>query len=106
MRRFRWPAFAMCLCTGPVLRLGAEPAGSPDGTFIPNIAGSAVYAAIVQPDGKILIGGVFTSVGGQPRNNLARLHPDGSLESVATFNPGSGVNGRVNSIALQADGKI
>jgi len=27
----------------------------------------------VQADGKILAGGLFTSIGGQPRNRIARL---------------------------------
>jgi len=67
----------------------------------------------LQADGKILLGGYFTSVNGQPRNRIARLHPDGTVESTNTFNPGTGVSGpggggdfRVDSMALQADGKI
>jgi hypothetical protein len=33
----------------------------------------------VQADGKILVGGLFSSIGGQTRNQ-ARLNPDGSLK--------------------------
>lgn len=33
------------------------------------------------PDGRILIGGAFTEVGGQPRARIARLNPDGSLDT-------------------------
>ena len=80
--------------------------GRPDQTFRPEITGSAVYAMAQQPDGKIIIGGNFTSINGQPRNHIARLLPDGTLEGLDTFNPGSGASSQVNCIALQPDGKI
>lgn len=32
---------------------------------------------VLQPDGKIVVGGFFTTVGGQTRNNIARLNADG-----------------------------
>lgn len=60
----------------------------------------------IQPDGKILIGGLFTGVNGQARGNIARLLPDGSLESTATFNPGTGPDVDLDIIRLQPDGKI
>ncbi len=56
----------------------------------------------MQADGKLVMGGGFSMLGGQPRSNLGRLHPNGSLDT--TFNPG--VNGAVWSVAVQADGKI
>src|SRR5438876_8579062 len=68
--------------------------------FDPN-ANGAVYVVVVQPDGKILIGGDFTTVLGVARNYIARLNPNGTLDA---FNPNA--NGTVNSIAVQADGKI
>jgi uncharacterized delta-60 repeat protein len=61
-----------------------------------------VYVVVVQPDGKILIGGEFTSVGGVARNHIARLNPDGTLDTA--FDPN--INGHVLSLAVQADGKI
>jgi uncharacterized delta-60 repeat protein len=66
------------------------------------VANSSVYTLAVQADGKILAGGNFTTLGGQRRNRIARLNPDGSLDS--SFNPGA--NGDVFSLAVQADGKI
>jgi len=77
--------------------------GSVDTTFNPS-ANSTVYAIAIQPDGKILIGGAFTTVGTVPvaRKCIARLNADGSLDT--TFDPNLG--GMVNSIVLQADGKI
>src|SRR6266568_4897906 len=74
--------------------------------FDPN-ANSLVTVVVVQPDGKILVGGNFTTLspnGGAavPRNRIARLNPDGTLDTA--FNPNA--NAQVNAIALQADGKI
>ncbi len=66
--------------------------------------GPYVIATAVQPDGKILIGGGFTSVLGVERNKIARLNTDGTLDTA--FNPNAGVDRNVYSIAVQADGKI
>jgi uncharacterized delta-60 repeat protein len=66
-----------------------------------------VYATAIQPDGKIIIGGDFNSYNGVSRKGIARLHPDGSLDS--TFNPGTGFEGvflGIFSIVFQAEGKI
>ncbi|MBE2285889.1 MAG: IPT/TIG domain-containing protein [Prosthecobacter sp.] len=67
-----------------------------------NIVGSYVGATAVQPDGKTIIAGEFTSVLGVVRNNIARLNADGTLD--AGFNPNA--NGVVYSVAVQADGQI
>ena len=74
--------------------------------FDPN-ANGIVRAVVVQSDGKILLGGDFTTLspnGGAPvtRNHIARLNPDGTLDTA--FNPNA--NNVVVSIAVQADGKI
>src|SRR5205807_1945117 len=74
--------------------------------FDPN-ANGAIRAVVVQPDGKILIGGDFTALspnGGAAvtRNRIARLNPDGTLDS--GFNPNA--NDVVRAIKLQSDGKI
>jgi len=62
----------------------------------------------VQPDGKLVLAGRFTSINGEARNGIARLHADGTLESTATFNVGNGINAGSYKvcIALQPDGKI
>lgn len=72
-----------------------------------NAGFSQVNAVVVQPDGKILIGGFFTSVNGTVRDLVARLNADGSLDS--SFNAAVQSNasfGSVSAIALQTDGKI
>ena len=66
----------------------------------------SVKGIAVQPDGKVLFCGQFTTVNGMPRNHIARLNADGSLESTDTFSVSTGANGNVNCMALQDDGKI
>ncbi|HEX8197062.1 MAG TPA: FG-GAP-like repeat-containing protein [Pyrinomonadaceae bacterium] len=86
-----------------IIRLNSN--GSLDTAF--NIAGgpnSNVFEIVIQSDGKILIGGIFTAVGGTTRNRIARLNADGTLDT--SFNPGSGANQTIQAIALQPDGKI
>jgi len=78
-----------------------NPDGTLDITFNPG-AGGSVRALALQPDGKILAGGDFTTLGGSARNFIGRLNPDGTLDT--TFNPGA--NFSVLSLALQTDGKI
>src|SRR4029079_11561986 len=67
--------------------------------------GALVYAVTLQPDGKILIGGAFETVGEQRRVNLARLNPDGTLDG--SFDPGQAADiGYVNAITVQPNGMI
>ncbi|MBI5386145.1 MAG: immunoglobulin domain-containing protein [Verrucomicrobia bacterium] len=69
---------------------------------------ATVQSIVVQPDGKIIVGGWFTTFNGTARNGIVRLNADGSVD--AAFNPGTGVEGgvdpRVYCASLQADGKI
>jgi uncharacterized delta-60 repeat protein len=65
-----------------------------------------VAAMVVQPDGKIVIGGAFTSVNGVPRSNLARLNPDGTLDPGFANSPVAGVSGPVHALALAQDGSL
>lgn len=63
-----------------------------------------VYAVAISPAGKIFIGGDFTEFDGSPRNGIARLNADGSLDT--TFFPGAGANNTVSALAIQSDGKV
>lgn len=79
--------------------------GTLDTTFnVGDGADDVISAIVVQPDGKILIGGAFNNYDGVERNFLARLNADGSLDS--TFNLNSGIDDFVSAVALQPDGKI
>jgi uncharacterized delta-60 repeat protein len=90
-----------------IARLNAD--GTLDAGFDPGpgISGgwiSSVKCIVVQPDGRILIGGSFTDFNGISRNGIARLNANGSLDSA--FNPGAGANAEVRAIALQPDGSV
>lgn len=78
-----------------------NPDGTLDNAFVPNANGSVASFAI-QVDGKIIIAGAFTTVGGQARNRIARLNPaDGQPDS---FDPNA--NAAVRKVLIQRDGKI
>ncbi|SDA89029.1 delta-60 repeat domain-containing protein, partial [Algoriphagus alkaliphilus] len=86
-----------------IARINAD--GSLDTSFNPGTgANFTVWSMVLQPDGKILIGGDFTGYNGTTRNYIARINADGSLDT--SFNPGTGANSTVRSIVLQPDGKI
>jgi len=96
-----------------VARLNAN--GSVDAAFDP---GSGLTTSdegeeeanviLVQPDGRVLVGGSFTQVNGVERQSLARLLADGSLD--VTFDPGvvEGLSESlvVRALALQPDNKV
>jgi uncharacterized delta-60 repeat protein len=65
---------------------------------------NAVNAIAIQSDGKILLGGAFSSYKGTSRNRIVRLNTDGSLDT--TFGIGTGFNNQVWSIVIQPDNKI
>lgn len=65
-------------------------------------ANNTVYAVEVQQDGYIIIGGAFTKYNNIPRNRIARLKSDLSLDE--TFDPGAiGFNNVVQAVALQGN---
>jgi uncharacterized delta-60 repeat protein len=89
-----------------VARLNAD--GTLDTAFQNGFSGAdgIVRSIATQPDGKVLIGGNFTSVNGLTRNAIARLNGDGTVD-VGFQNGLSGANNQsVTSIAAQSDGKV
>lgn len=79
--------------------------GSIDPSFNPGTgADDSIHGVAIQPDGKIVIVGAFTSYNGAARNRIARLEADGTLDT--SFDPGSGSNNAVNCVGIQVDGKI
>ncbi|HEX2748309.1 MAG TPA: immunoglobulin domain-containing protein, partial [Verrucomicrobiales bacterium] len=64
----------------------------------------AVNALLRQPDGRILLSGNFTTVNNAPRNRIARLNADFTLD--AGFNPGTGASASVDTLALDGSGRI
>ncbi|CAC9972455.1 T9SS sorting signal type C domain-containing protein [Flavobacterium panici] len=81
------------------------PNGSQDPTFNTGLGADAIIDDIlIQPDGKILIGGRFIKFNDQSYQHLVRLNTDGSIDT--SFNIGEGFDKNVYAIALQSDGKI
>lgn len=96
-----------------VARFGAT--GALDSGFNPVLArgvgfNGLVHALAVQPDGKVVVAGEFTTYNGVPRRGVARLLANGSLDS--SFDPGEGANSQfggladVQAVAVAPDGKI
>jgi uncharacterized delta-60 repeat protein len=85
-----------------ILRLDTN--GSVDPSFNigngPTIAGKT----LVQPDGKVIVFGGFTSWNGTPAGKIIRLLPNGSPDP--TFTTGAGFDNDITTASLDADGKI
>ena len=60
-------------------------------------ANGSVRSIVSQTDGRVVMGGLFTSVAGVPRNYVARLNFDGTLDT--SFNPGNGADGFIYALA-------
>ncbi|HSH67264.1 MAG TPA: delta-60 repeat domain-containing protein, partial [Bacteroidia bacterium] len=80
-----------------------------DGTFDISFnkitgANGEIMASAVQPNGRIIIAGNFSAFHFQSRNHVARLLENGKLDH--SFNVGTGTNGTVSAVAVQADKKI
>lgn len=73
-----------------------------DTGFDPDANGN-VYALAKQPDGKLIVAGAFTSIAGTTRNRIARLNPDGSLDTgfASVY-----VDSTIRAAVVQADGRI
>lgn len=83
-----------------------NPNGSIDVTFsVGEGFDNYIYALDIQPDGKIVAGGWFTTFQGEPHNKIVRLNTDGSLDE--SFDTGTGISQHwVYSVTVQPDGKI
>jgi len=92
---------------GRIVRL--ESTGALDTAFTTaNGAGanSDVYAIEIQSNGKIVVGGDFTSWNGTTVGRIVRLESTGALDTAFTTNTGTGANSSIFAIAIQSDGKI
>jgi uncharacterized delta-60 repeat protein len=83
-----------------------NPNGTEDGTFAVSNAfqpGEGVYKVTIQPDGKILVGGSFTSFNTNPVNRLLRLTTLGADDGLSI---GTGFDDTVRDVSLQTNGRI
>lgn len=89
-----------------VVRLHAD--GSLDTGFDPGSGPNGeVDAMALLSDGKVLIAGSFTQVSGTTTGRMARLHPDGPLDTGFNLGPTlSGDSPRIRALALRPDGRI
>jgi uncharacterized delta-60 repeat protein len=80
--------------------------GTLDSTFFATGSGvySTVWALAVQSDGRIVIGGDFTSVGGTSRYHVARLNSNGTLDG--SFIPTNAINYSVLAVAVQTNNAV
>jgi len=84
-----------------IARLNAD--GSVDQDFVVGTGFNQIVRDVkIQPDGKVLVVGNFTSYNGTPRVRMARLNSDGSLDE--TFEVGTGFNGNVLRSIFTNDG--
>jgi uncharacterized delta-60 repeat protein len=101
--------------TDQILRLNAD--GSIDSSFSSTARttdGAAVRAIAIQPDGKILVGGLFTAFNGSPRRGIVRLLSNGTVDpnfaAVTMTDPpmtlSGGPSGLWTEPKVQANGKI
>jgi uncharacterized delta-60 repeat protein len=90
-----------------LVRLNSD--GTVDTAFYTNLGtgfGSTVRPTVQQSDGKIIVGGDFTSFNSNTRNRLVRLNSDGTEDTAFYTNLGTGFSGTVWTLALESDGKI
>lgn len=85
---------------GSIVRLNSDGSRDTNFTTTPGFQGqSATVAALaLLPDGRVMVGGQFSTYNGTSRDGIARLMADGSLDG--TFNPGTGISSPTNRIIL------
>lgn len=82
---------------------------SSNGAYVPGFAPvlqtvGRVGAVAMQPDGKLVIGGDFSEINGNPARNLARLNLNGTVD--VAFTAAAPAAGQVRALVLQPDGKV
>ena len=91
-----------------IIRLNSD--GTIDNSFVSNSGFDIGISSIAQQsDGKILIGGAFTTYNGTSVNTLIRLNTNGSLDNSfvsAIGSRGTGFDNVVNGMVVQSDNKI
>ena len=100
--KFLWLTLIVLIGIGSA----AAAPGDLDSSFNPGTigTGTSLFTAVAQSDGKIIIGGSFTTIGTATVNRLARLNPNGSLDT--TFNTGTGPDNTVRKVYQLPDGKF
>ncbi|MGZ5020335.1 MAG: delta-60 repeat domain-containing protein, partial [Chthoniobacterales bacterium] len=79
-----------------------ETNGDLDLSFAAQFTNGQVQVMVMQPDGKLVIAGAFSKVNGVARRNIARLMPDGSLDT--SFDALGSTDGTITQVIRQTDG--
>lgn len=89
------------------------PNGAIDGSFLLNGPGpnpaQTITALHILSNGKIMVGGSFSTFNGQPRGSIVRLNSNGNLDlafDAGSGGPGTGPNSVITEVKSQMDGKI
>ena len=77
--------------------------GSVDSGYNP-VADGSVRALLLQPDGKMLVGGQFTTLGGASRQNLGRLVASGAVSQSLAVVPGTGASAGTGTVTWSRSG--
>jgi uncharacterized delta-60 repeat protein len=86
-----------------IIRLNSD--GTKDSSFITGVGfNNNVKTIKIQNDGKIYLGGDFTSYNGIAENRIVKLNSNGTKDN--SFISGNGFNSSVNCFSIQNDGKI
>jgi uncharacterized delta-60 repeat protein len=85
-----------------IIRINTD--GTLDATFNTTGFNAAVNTVVIQPDGKIICGGTFTTYRGVTVNRIVRIDSTGTRD--ATFNVGVGFDGTVNTLAIEPSSKV
>ncbi|HEX7915213.1 hypothetical protein [Rudaea sp.] len=79
-----------------------DPTWNPAPTSPAGIA--RINALVLDGKGSVFVGGSFTSIGGQTRNNIAKLSTTGTGAADATWSPSA--NNSVNALAIDSNGRV
>lgn len=89
--------------TKKIARINTD--GSLDASFIVGTGFSSYVNSIaIDSSGRIIVGGNFTSYNGITTNRIARINPDGTLDT--SFPMGTGFNGRVDALTFDSNNRI
>jgi len=87
-----------------------KPNGTLDSTFNGAASDGSVNSMVLQPNGKLVIGGTFETVGGASHHALARLSTDGSVDSTFPdldfYVDAGNLNAYIENVLEQTDGNI
>jgi uncharacterized delta-60 repeat protein len=89
--------------TTRIIRLNSN--GTQDTSFVTGVGfNTDVHIIKIQTDGKIIVGGLFTTYSGSTVNYITRLNSNGTRDT--TFNTGTAASSTVWDSHIQSDGKI